>query len=602
MFYGIGIVVILVVFVISIIAATRYKGTSHSESGAEGMSSPRRVWLYLIALISLGIFAAGMGQLLNLLFDVTIIGSSLTQVGGTTFHEQQLSLGLAMTVIGGPLWFFFWRAVQRRVKGNEMEIGAAIRKLFLNLILIVTAFIMITSASDFLRWLLAGAQVADFSPSVLAMVIVAGIIWIYHWRISERESHPSSIAKTFRRWYVYILAAFGLIWLTLGIVLLINNAVVHLPVWANTLVRGQFWNDTAQMSIAQILLGGLVWYFHWFHTARGDFDSTLRQVYFYLLTIAGGAIMTLTASTILIYRFFMWVFRGAPVSNSPQFQFLGWAVPTIIVGLAIWGYHRRLAQEEAGRVQEKRQSAQRVYFYLMSFLGLGTLVAGLSMLFGIFVDLIINAAGTSLTVTTGWWRTQLSLCLALLIVGVPLWLYYWNSILKRVQIGGISEGRAISRRIFVYVIVGTSIVLLAADLVNIIYQILNGALQNNFGINVLRNSKWSLQTLIVAAPLLWYHWQVLRADQHRGAEAAVVRRAVTFLTDDRSGDLSSRLESKLGFKIHLLYQIGQTNETSPTLPDEEIDRLVNEIQSSPSNKVMLVALGGKVTVLPYQDK
>ena len=44
------------------------------------------------------------------------------------------------------------------------------------------------------------------------------------------------------------------------------------------------------------------------------------------------------------------------------------------------------------------------------------------------------------------------------------------------------------------------------------------------------------------------------------------------------------------------------SEKLPAPPDEEIDRLANEIQSSPSNKVMLVVLGGKVTALPYHDK
>jgi hypothetical protein len=598
---AIGLIVVVII-IVSVILATRSKEAFHSGSGTEGMSIARRVWLYLITLISLGILAAGLAQLLTLLFDVTIRSSYLTQVGEKAFNQQQLSLGLAMIVIGGPLWFFFWRAVQRRTKGNQEEIGSGVRKLFLNFILLETAIMGVTAASDFLKWLMSGVPAAEFSASGLALVIVAGIVWFYHWRVSESEGHPSPAAKTLRRWYVYVLSGFGLVWLAMGLVLLINAAVINLPVWGDTFIRGQFWDNTAQMSIAQALLGGLVWYFHWFRMARGDFDSTLRQVYFYLLTIAGGAIMALVASTMLLFRFFVWVFGGTSISVSPHFQFLGWAVPTILLGLAIWGYHRRLAQEEAGRVPEKRQSAQRVYFYLMSFLGLGTLVAGLSMLFGILVDLIINAAGTSLIVTGGWWRNQLALCLALLLVGTPLWLYYWNGVLKRVRAGGIEEWRALSRRIFLYVIIGASIIMLAADLVNIVYRVLSASLQGNFGVNVLSNSKWSLQTLIVAAPLLWYHWQILRADQRRGAESAVIRHDVTLLTDDRTGELAARLENKLGFKIRVLYQVGQTAETLSVLQDEEIDRLANEIQSSPSNKVMLVVIGGKVITLPYQDK
>ena len=99
-----------------------------------------------------------------------------------------------------------------------------------------------------------------------------------------------------------------------------------------------------------------------------------------------------------------------------------------------------------------------------------------------------------------------------------------------------------------------------------------------------------------------YHWRILRADQHRGAESMVVRRNVTLLADDRAGDLALRLETKLGFKIHTLYRVGQTGANLPVLPEAEIDRLVNEIQSAPDDKVMLVMLDGRVIVLPYRDK
>jgi len=600
MFIGLGLIIVIIV-VVSIIIANRSRKEFHSGSGMEGVSNPRRLWLYLITLVSLGIFAGGVGQLLTLLADTAIKGSNLTRIGEAAFNQQQLSLGLAMTVIGGPLWFLFWRAVQRCIRDNQDEAGNAIRKLVLNIILLATALTGITAASELIEWLLAGVRLAELPSSELAIVLVAGVIWCYHWLVSEGEGHPSPAAETLRRWYVYVLSGFGLVWLAVGLVHLIDVAVINLPVWDNALVRGQFWSNTAQTSIAQILLGGLTWYFHWFRMARGDFDSTLRQVYFYLLTISGGAITVLVALTILIYRFLVWAFDAAVLSSSPHFQFLGWAVPTILVGLAIWGYHRRLAQEESSRVQEKRQSAQRIYIYLMSFLGLGTLVAGLSFLFGIIIDLIIDAAGTSLIVSADWWQDQVSLFLALLVVGIPIWLYYWNSVLKLVQAGGIEEWRSLSRRIFLYVVIGVSIITVAADLVNIIYQLLNGILQEDFGVNVLRDSKWSLQTLIVAVPLLWYHWRILRADQRQGAESVVLRRKVTFLVDDRSGELVARLENKLGYKVRNLYHVGQATET-PSVPDEEIDRLANEIQSSPSDKVMLVVVGGRVITLPYQDK
>jgi Domain of unknown function (DUF5671) len=428
-------------------------------------------------------------------------------------------------------------------------------------------------------------------------LLVAGCIWFYHYKVSESEGHPSSAAKTLRRWYIYILSLFGLAMLAVSLVLLISTAFRNLPVWGDVLVGGKFWNTATQGDAAWILFGGATWYFHWFRMARGDFNSKLRQVYFYLPAIAGGAITALVAASILLFHIFVWIFGGASGAGSSYFQFLGWAVPTILVGLAIWGYHQRLAQEEAGMAQEKRQSAQRVYFYLMAFLGLGTWIIGLSMLFGLLVE-----TGTHVTATVGWWRHPLATSLAMLLTGTPIWLYYWNGILKRVKSGGIDEWRALSRRIFLYVVIGAAIVLLAADMVNIIYALLRDTLGNRFSANFLNDAKFGLQTVVVAVGLLWYHWRVLRADQRRGAETMVTMRDITILADDRGGDLAVRLENKLGYKMHTLYLVGQTGAGLPAITEEEIDRLVNEIQSAAADKLMLVMLEGRITVLPYRDK
>jgi len=54
-------------------------------------------------------------------FDITIKGAYLTQVGKAAFNQQQLSLGLAMLVIGGVLWFLFWRSVQSHVNDNKKK-------------------------------------------------------------------------------------------------------------------------------------------------------------------------------------------------------------------------------------------------------------------------------------------------------------------------------------------------------------------------------------------------------------------------------------------------------------------------------------------------
>ena len=565
------------------------------------MSTAKRVYFYLVYFIALGMFAAGVSILLGICFDV-ITKYALVQVGAPSFARETLSLGLAMLVIGGVLWFLFWRAIQRNVSGDTDEIGSAIRKLFLNIILAASALVGLVAAVGFLKWLMAGALLNYFPSGELAQLIVTGVIWYYHWQVTEKEGQPSPEARTLRRWYVYLLSGWGLVSLSVNLVGLVNTAVLHLPVWGEAIVSGGFWSSSAQGNISWILLGGVVWAFHWFRMARGDADSTLRQVYLYLLAISGGAIAGLVALTVSLSGVFRFALGSLSTPISTYFQFLGWAVSTMLIAAAIWVYHQRVTQEEAAQVQ-KRLSARRVYSYLMSFLGLGALIAGLIILLGILLELPIHTAGVAPTVVTaGWWRDQLSICLALVVVATPIWLYYWNKVLQMAATGGVAERRARSRRIFLYIVLGAAVVALAAGLINIIYQLLNGVLQGTFGVEVLRHSKWSLQTLIVAVPVLMYHWRIMRQDQRLGAEVAVVRKTVTVLVSDRAAELVPQIEEKLGYKVHTLRYLGQMPEDFPVLPEDEINRLVSDIQATPSTKVMLIVVEGKIMVLPYREK
>ena len=155
----------------------------------------RQVYFYTVSIITLGIFAAGVQILLRLGFDI-IKGSTLVQIEAPGFSMEQLSLGIAMLVIGGVLWFLFWRAVQRQVSGSPAEVGAAIRKLFLNIILVVAALVSLYAAVEFLAWLMSGVPRGQFPSTGLANLIVAGAIWYYHWRVSEGEGQPSPDART----------------------------------------------------------------------------------------------------------------------------------------------------------------------------------------------------------------------------------------------------------------------------------------------------------------------------------------------------------------------------------------------------------------------
>ncbi|MEE8418799.1 MAG: DUF5671 domain-containing protein, partial [Dehalococcoidales bacterium] len=441
------------------------------------MSTIRRVYFYTVSIITLGIFAAGLQTLLRLLLD-SIGGIDRVRIETPGFAAQQLSLGLAMLIIGGTLWVLFWRAVRRQVAGSPVETGSTIRKFYLNFIITVAALTGLFMAVDFLNWLLAGTPGRDFPSGGLATLVVTALIWFYHRGVSEKEGHPSPAARTLRRWYIYILSAWGLVTLTVALAQFLTNTILHLPFWGDS-VSGSFWNTSLQSNISWALVGGAAWAFHWFRMAGQDADSTLRQVYLYLLTILGGAVAGLVALTTTLYTIIRFAIGGLDVTTGLHFHPLGWTVPTMLVAAAVWAYHQQVVNEEEAEISLGGFSPRRVLWYLMSFIGLGTAIAGLIMLFGLIFELLTNAFSGSglIAISPGWWRQQLGLVLALLIVGIPLWIYYWKKVLQMVTGGGVREWRARSRRTYLYVIIGVAIITLAADMVNIVYQLLNGILQ-----------------------------------------------------------------------------------------------------------------------------
>ncbi|MBI2287502.1 MAG: hypothetical protein HYU83_00640, partial [Chloroflexi bacterium] len=367
------------------------------------MSIIKRVYFYTVSIITLVIFAAGVQILLRLIFDL-LTGTSQVQVEAAGFKQQQLSLGLAMLVIGGTLWMLFWRAIQKQVAGNSTEIGSAIRKLFLNIILVISSLTTLVTTAGVLN----GAQ--PFANR-LATAIVAGGIWFYHWRVSEKEGQPSPAAQTLRRWYIYILSAWGLVTLAIWLVQLISQAILSLPIWGEA-ITSNFLSTGLRRSLSWILVAGAAWTFHWFRMAKSDTDSTLRQVYLYLMAIPGSTIAGLVALTTTLYKIIRFILGSLDVAPLVHFQFLGWAIPTMLVAAAIWGYHKQAAQEEAARLSERQLSARRIHLYLMSFIGLGTLIAGLIILLGIFIELPTSTVGpATVAATPGWWRQQLSLSL-----------------------------------------------------------------------------------------------------------------------------------------------------------------------------------------------
>jgi hypothetical protein len=559
------------------------------------MTTAKRVYLYLVSLVALILLSVGVTRLLGLLLG--LLRSSQVISYNSGFDSRQLSLSLAMMIIGGGLWWGFWCNIQRITAKNPAESGATFRKLYLNAVQVVSALVGLSVLISSLDWLLGGAGSSLYPPMRIATLVTMAAVWWYHLNVSEKEGHLTPAARTLRRWNIYILSTWGMITLSWSIVQFIGNAAFFLPFWPAGLTHGSFWNS-AHVHLAGIMAGGAAWWFFWFRASPKDAGSTLRQVYYYLFAIPASAVAGLGALIATLYRI-IGAFLGVSTQNGAYFQSLSWTIPGVVVAAGVWSYHQARAGEEAAVSAEKHLSARRVYLYLMSFISLGTLVAALVALAGVVYELVIDRfGGSTLAGTPGWWQSQMSLSLSLMIVALPMWLYYWGGVLRMAEGGGQAEHRTRSRRVFVYAVLGLSIAGSVAAAVNGVYLLLSAVLGAG-NLNLAHSLKWSFQTLVVSVPLLVYFLGLVRKDQSLGAEAAAAQKEVTFIAP-KSMDIAGKLEAMLGYRVKKLESLTPSTMVPELLSESVIEKVVADIRLSLSAKVMVILSSGGWQVIPYQ--
>lgn len=567
------------------------------------MSTIRRAYFYAVSLVTEALWAWGAGILLKLMLDEAIVGQT-TLTRSSSYPAQQLALGLSLLVIPGAVWLLHWRTVQRHAAGDAKESGSALRKLYLSAILTASALTALMTSITVLRWLLGGAHIQSLPTGSLSAMLVALGIWYYNQQTDAGDAVPSATGKTLHRWYLYVTSSWSLAILSIGIV----NLLAVMFDWAfadAALAQNPFWGDQTQLRVASVLLGALWWAFHWFRLARGDYGSTLRHVYLYLFAIFGGAVTALVSLTIILFNLVKLTanaFHAGSVSN----HYLVWTIPATIVGAAVWSYHWLAAKEESSTFEELRSAAKRVYYYLLSGLGLVELAAGIAFLIGLLLDLLLNALDQSAVMvsTSGWWQGQIALFLALLIVGLAVWSHFWT----RVQLdASTTAGERIvrSRKIYLYTFLCLSVVALVAGLVNILYKLVGAFLGASTYFVALTDMKWGLQIVIVAVPILLYHLDLMRQDMRAGSESRTqVRDVVAVLDQELAESVVPSLEAILGYHVRLLALEGASVIGPPTgtVTEDTLKILAGTISSSPASKLLLLAQDGKLVIYPYEER
>jgi hypothetical protein len=318
----------------------------------------RRIYRHVWLIYSLGIVVAAVQQLLRFILNI------FPQVLNFQYRASGAH-GLALAVVGVPLWYFNWKTVQDALAGYS-ERQSLLRLGVLYLLSLAGVMTVLASGGIVVDVCLRAIfgeimRFSGFTQKVvgpLSIGIPLAGVWAYYglW-LGRAMTEPAEAPRRagMRRLYSYILSAIGLGAAFTGLALLLAfvvDAAIGNIVWADVL------RPRLAASLATLLVGLPLWWLAWRPMqaealAAGDAGdharrSIIRKVYLYLalfISVVGGMITAVSLLNLLLRSLF-----GNAVENLLQQVLKYLEYLFLFIGLGVYhgfilGKDGRLASE-----------------------------------------------------------------------------------------------------------------------------------------------------------------------------------------------------------------------------------------------------------------
>jgi hypothetical protein len=484
------------------------------------MLTVRRLYFYGVAAISLTAVTWSVIGLIRLILSE---GVGEGQILG-------LATLLAAIIVGLPIFLFHWLMAQRQAGQEPDERASLVRRVYLYGMMLVGAVPILNNLylllDRALVALLGGQHFDELGLGErLAVVLVWGVVWFYLGRELQADNRRITLDdahRTIRRLYLLILAAGGLVMVTLGAFELLQTLLQ----WPATAL----WRTPIADAGALLLAGAGIWLGHWWLLQQGmatehpaEERSVLRKVYLYLAVFIYSVLAVFGLSTVL--KRLIELALGAPPSTEPLLSQLSMPLPLILVGGVLWAYHWQVLQQDANRAPEapRQASVRRIYAYLVAGIGLAVLLSGVVGLFYTIIDLLTSPGAIGLD----YYRTQVAVFSAMVLVGAPIWLRSWPRMQQlaltsapsaqggekqETQNVGAGERRSIARKIYLYFYVFVASLAIFGSAGWFVYHILTALLGADLPDDFLTQVLTALVITLLAVGVWLYHGWAIRRD------------------------------------------------------------------------------------------
>jgi hypothetical protein len=457
----------------------------------------------------------------TLTWGITNLLRSITNQGVGTVQANVLSAGLAQVLVSVPLFLVHWLVVQRDAQKSDEEKNSVIRAISLYgillgaLIPVVQNFVALVN-----RLLLAGGQLtvqrAVFGGNQtladnLIAIAVNLLLAFYFARILRSDWKSSTDTDNL----VDLHRLYSYIWMLYSLGLTIVG--VKMAVQYIFLIRQSIGLTGQEMifnAFALLVIGVPLWVYWWRNiqitiTDERERRSTLRTVVLYILALVGAIVFTISGAMLLY-----WLLRAAMGESftisqlmSNMSSSIAFAVPFVV----IWAYFGRILFNDISSEAEvfKQSAMRRIYRYILSALGLGGAIYGIAGITGFIVNTL-----TQHPITFVDRHQTLAANLAVLVVGLVIWLAYWLQVNQEAGLDGEAGDharRSLSRKIYIYLVIFAAVIGTMASTGFLLYSILQSA----FGLTIpdlLNSSLQNLRLILIFTAFLIYHLVCLNRD------------------------------------------------------------------------------------------
>lgn len=485
------------------------------------MKSIRRLYFYLVALISVEVVVWGLISLLRSIVDETISGGA-----------DALAQALALILVGVPIFLIHWLWAQRASAREEEEKEASLRAVYLYAILLGTLIPVVQNVLSFVNRALVQStglgverafsafrnqSLADNLIAIVMNLIVAA----YFWNVLRSEWATLKDRENFaevRRLYRYIWMLYGLLMTVFG-----AQQILHYLIYIPGSILGEMGRETLVNGVALLVIGVPVWVYSWrvIQDSLADpaeMGSNLRLGILYILAL-GGVITVVTTSSMLVNAL-MTRLLGADWTAKYFVQQLSGPISVGVPLGMVWAYYGHWLNRHIEAIGDKVRQAgmKRLYNYILAFIGLVVSFVGVATLLSFIIDMTTSKSflmGDSN-------RSSLATAISSLVVGLPLWLLTWRPMqAEAIAVGEMGDHarRSVLRKTYLYLALFASVIGGMATAVALVYQLIRLVLTGDVGSDFVNTLLNTIQLLFLFVVVLLYHLNVLRADGTSTANA-----------------------------------------------------------------------------------